>query len=298
MKKLLQSKLIVGCAFALALAPAAHAQVLANDPFLTGGSNYSTGGVDGQGPTTIGFTGVWAQENGGNNATISSTPLTLASTPTGYNTTPGAGSFIANIQDSRNTRALDPSVTSAFTATSGTVYMSFELQLSSSPSTGYQALEMSANPGSDGNRFLQIGESSFGDFGSTGVFGFRLNDNGAQAATLGAVDSNAHLFVLAFTLGSGSTDSLTVYEDPTNLTGSTPVGGLQATVSGFSVNNLPNYLNLSTFAGGAQGTAMSEIRIGETLQDVAVPEPSSISMILIGAGGLAFVMIRRKAKAI
>jgi len=293
--------LTVACALALAITPRAQAQLLANDAFLTAGgepSNYSTGSDAGQNPTnTLGFSGGWS---GG--SSVSATPISY-SAPTGYNETPGAGDFNMPNAQVRDSRQLSNSVINAFTATSGTVYMSFELQLPTLFGAGqdYQALELGDNGG--GNRFLQIGYSTFGDFGgSTANFGVRVNNNNTNS-NLGVADTNAHLFVLGLTLGVGATDSLTVWEDPTNLTGSNPTGGTQVTISGFSVNgtNLnttgSNFLSLGQFStgGNATGLTLSEVRIGTTLASIAaVPEVPTSSLTLLGLGALVVVMVRRK----
>jgi hypothetical protein len=293
--------LTVACALALAIAPSAKAQLIANDAFLTSGgepANYNTGSDAGQNPTnTLGFAGGWS---GG--SSISSTPITYSGT-TGYVTTPGAGSLDMTNAQTRDTRQLTNSVINAFTATSGTVYMSFEYQLPSVFVAGndYQALELGDNGGNA--RFLQIGYSSFGDFGgSPSNFGVRVNDSAALRGNLGAADANAHLFVVALTLGVGATDSMTVWEDPTGISGSNPTGGTQVTISGFAVNNLDtsthDFLGVGQFSqnGGATGMQISEVRIGNTVFDV-VPEVPTSSLTLLGLGALVVVMARRKMVA-
>jgi hypothetical protein len=291
MKTLLQ--LTVGCALALAMAPAAQAQLLADDPFLTGGSpNYTAGDINGQNPAVTGFTGAWFQDITPNSGTVSATPLSYSGT-TGYITTPGAGSLDNSISNTRTGRAFTAGVTSAFTATSGTVYMSFELQLTNV--TGYQAVELSNN--SDPSRFLQIGYSTFGDFANQATnFGVTLNNTGGGGTTgiLGAANTNVHLFVLQLNLTAG-TDTMNVWEDPTNVTGAAPTGGTEVSLSGFTVANTPNFLTFASFGGGSGGTKVSEIRIGTTLASVAaVPEVPTSSLTLLGLSALMVVMVRRK----
>ena len=309
MKKTLL-KLTVACALALAIAPSAHAQLLAKDAFYTAGGsgagNYNVGAVSGQNPTTniTGFNGAWSAQNfgGGSGPTVSATPISYSGT-TGYGVPIGGGSLVNASAQVRAARALTTAVTNAFTATSGTVYMSFDLQLTSL-GTGipqvYQALELGSDA-TGGPRFLQLGYSTFGDFGGSNPnFAVRLNDSGSLVANLGVADTAAHLFVLAFTLGSGSTDSLTVYEDPTSMLGSNPTGGTQATISGFSAVNTPGFLEFATFSGGGAvtGTTLSDVRIGQTLPDIAaVPEVPTSSLTLLGLGALVVVMVRRNKLA-
>ena len=305
-KTLLQ--LTVACALALAMTPGAQAQVLANDAFLTSFGNYSPGAVatlgpppTGQNPTVTGFNGPWNVnfQNGGT-STITATPLTYTA-PTGYFETTGAGTLVnavtgggigTNVQ-----RGLDPSVTTALAATSGTFYMSFELQIQST--TGlYQGVEMQAG----GVRMFQLGESTSNDFSNTTNFGVTLlhdggNPNPAFQGSLGTLDTNAHLFVFEFNLASGNNDTLTAFEDPTNLTGATPTGGIQTTITGFALPANVNGFGLSTFFN--PGTSLSEVRMGNTLADItgAVPEVPTSSLTLLGLGVLAVVMVRRKMLA-
>ena len=289
-KTLLQ--LTVGCALALAIAPSAQAQVLASDPFLTGGSNYTVGNITGQNPTVTGFTGAWFQDIGSNNGSVTATPLSYSGT-TGYSQTAGGGALNQSVQDSRSGRALTAPVVSALTATSGTVYMSFLMKLPSV--AGYQAVELGNN--ADTQRFLQIGYSSFGDFSNSTNFGVTLNSTGGGGITgsLGVADTNTHLFLLQLNLGSGSTDTMSVWEDPTSVTGGVVVSsGLQVNLSGFSVAQTPNFLDIGNFGGGSAGYQVGEVRIGQTLADVTVPEVPTSTMAFLGLGALVVMMIRRR----
>jgi MYXO-CTERM domain-containing protein len=283
-------KLTATCALAFAMASGAQAQILANDPFLTGGSGYTVGGVSGQNPTVTGFNGAWGNVDGPG-GTISSTPISYTA-PTGYVETSGAGT-LSQGNDYRSFRAFSSGVTSAFGATSGTLYISFELQLAGGVS-GYQAAEISTTP--DGYRFLQVGYSSAGDFANTTDFGITVNNtaNGTTTGTFGAADSNAHLFVLQLNLASGANDTLNAWEDPTSLAGSAPTGGNEVSLSGFSVNGAINEFSLGSFIGsGSMDTELSEVRMGDTLADVAaVPEPSVAHLALLGFGAL--FLIRRR----
>jgi hypothetical protein len=273
-------KLTAACALALVMAPGAQAQILANDPFLTGGGNYTTSGsIVGQGPTVTGFTGNWFDAFQGVRDSVSTTPISYSGT-TGYDTTPESGALVNITQDGRAGRALDSSVVSAFTASSGTIYMSFLMQL---PTVGgYQAVEL--GNGSDPGRFLQVGASGFGDFQNSTHFGITLNASGGGGTTgsFGATDTAAHLFVLQFNLTSG-TDTLNAWEDPTSVTGGVVTGGTEVSLSGFTVVNTPSDFLVGTFGGGSQGTEVSDIRFGLTLADItAVPEPSTWAMLSCG----------------
>jgi MYXO-CTERM domain-containing protein len=279
-------KLTATCALAFAMASGVQAQILANDPFLTGGSGYTVGSVNGQGPAVTGFTGNWYQDF--NPGSVSATPISYSGT-TGYQTTPGSGALVNN-QDARNGRALDPSVVNAFTAASGTVYISFLMQFSSV--AGYQAVELGNN--TDGGRFLQLGYSVFPDFQNSTDFGITLNASGGGGVSgvFGAADTSAHLFVLQLNLTSG-TDTLNAWEDPASVTGGVVTGGTEVSLSGFTAVNTPSNFLLASFLGGSAGTEVSDVRIGNTLTDVtAVPEPSVTFLALPGLGAL--FLVRRR----
>ena len=275
-------KLTGACVLAFAMASGVQAQILANDPFLTGGGNYTTSGsVVGQNPTVTGFTGGWFNDFQGDRDSVSATPISYSGT-TGYDTTPGSGALVNVSQDGRAGRTLASSVLNALTASSGTVYISFLMQL---PTVGgYQAVEL--GDGSDGDRFLQVGASTFGDFQNSTDFGITLNASGGGGVSgvFGSADTNPHLFVLQLNLTSG-TDTLNAWEDPTNVTGGVVTGGTEVSLSGFTVAKIPSNFLLGTFGGGSQGTEVSDIRFGLTLADVTasstngapVPNPPSIS---------------------
>jgi len=287
-------KLTGACALAFAMDSGAQAQILANDPFLTGGANYTVGVVVGQNPAVTGFNGAWYNSGDGPGGTISSTSLSYTA-PTGYSETPGAGN-LSQGNDYRSYRNFSSGVTSAFGATSGTIWMSFELQLAGGVS-GYQAVEISQNP--DAYRFLQIGYSSLGDFENSTDFGITVNNtaSGTTSGVFGAADSNTHLFVLELNLASGANDTLNAWEDPTSMAGSTPTGGTEVSLSGFSINDPITEFSLGSFVGsGSMDTELSEVRMGDTLADItAVPEPSIAYLALLGQGAL--FLVRRRMTA-
>jgi hypothetical protein len=99
-----------------------------------------------------------------------------------------------------------------------------------------------------------------------------------------------NLFLVRFDLGTGAgADSVTAWMNPT-LTGlGDPTGGV--TVSGLDLRSVDR-VSFATFGGGANLDA-DEIRLGSTLTSVtAVPEPTSLS--LLGLGAIGLLAIRRK----
>jgi hypothetical protein len=279
-------KLTAACALALAMAPGAQAQILANDPFGTAGG-YTAGSILGQNPTTTGFTGAW-NSNFGSGANATATPLTYTA-PTGYFETTGAGTMVDGASGN-NQRSLASSVTTAFGASSGSLYLSFELQLAGG-TAGYQAFELYIN----GTRALQVGASSFGDFANSANFGIRLNDNGATQGAFGALDTSTHLFVLQFNLAAGT--SLNAWEDPTDLSGLAPTGGTEVSLTGLPSLAGVDRLNLSDF--GSANLSLSEVRMGDTLANITgaapVPEPSAACLASLGLGAL--FLFRRRVTA-
>jgi hypothetical protein len=124
-----------------------------------------------------------------------------------------------------------------------------------------------------------------------------MNNNNGVSGVFGVADSNTHLFVLQLNLASGVNDTLNAWEDPTSLSGSTPTGGYEVSLSGFSVNGAITEFSLGSFVGsGSMDTELSEVRIGDTLADVAaVPEPSVTYLALLGPGAL--FLVRRRMTA-
>jgi hypothetical protein len=268
----------------LAFAPLLHAQLLANDPFLTGGTGYSPGvTVVGQNPTVPGFSGAWVAQFDGTNVVSASS---LAYSAPGY-AAPSGGSLSITAA-ARIGRLFD--VTNPFNS-NGTVYLSFLMQVSDS--SVYKAFELNSG-GDDGTRAFQLGVASTGDFPNSTNFGFRINNNASLSGSLGAYDSGVHLFVIRFDLTSAALgDSVTAWMDPSISSTGDPSGGL--TISGFDLSSVDRFY-LSSFGGAGAGTNYDEIRMGGTFQDVttgAVPEPTTIACLI---GGLCFVTIFARKK--
>jgi hypothetical protein len=275
-----------------------HADILANDPFATGADpsagQYTSGAsVGGQNPTIPGFTGGWIIQNNGNTGgtgnVVASTSLSYSSS--GYVT---SGGSVA--QQSDNGRYMRLFGSNPFATDNTTIYMSFLMQ--SSSNSGYAAVELNNSNWDDNTRSFQLGISSFGDFGGTSNYAFRVNNNGSLVGDFGSFDTNAHLFVVKFVLSSAALgDSVTAWMDPT-LGGGDPSGGIALSGFDFSTTEL---LSLATFAGPQTG--YDEIRLGTTFQDVtltSVPEPRSTALLLCGVcvfAGVARGVRRRLHRA-
>jgi glucose/arabinose dehydrogenase len=245
------------------LAPPAWAIHLIDEHFLTSaspvGPEYAIGNLEGQNPGSAGFSGGWFASVG---ASPTLNPTSLNYTGTGYPAESG-GRILSPASDTRVHRLLSES--NPFQSTdSGTVYMSFLLQVSNNQD-GYRAFEMHNGGNQDNpNRVFQIGYSQYGDFPSTNQFGFRVNNSGAFDFNLGTLNSTINLFLVKFNLSTANnSDSITVWRNPNiaSLAGD-PTGGV--TASGF--NFVADRLGLGNFGGRTY--SFDELRVGTTLQDV------------------------------
>ena len=244
------------------LAVAAHAIQLAEEHFLTSaaptGPEYALGNLEGQNPSSIGFSGPWFASFG-SSPSVSANSLNYADASYPAET---GGRLLTPTSDSRIHRLL--SASNPFESTdSGTIYMSLLLQTGTN--SGYRAFEMHNGGNQDAaNRTLQIGYSSFADFPSSTQFGFRVNNNSQLDFSLGAHDSLVHLFLVKFVLSTANNaDTITVWNNPSLASlANDPAGGVTAT--GF--NFVADRLGGGHFSGTALG--FDELRIGTTLADV------------------------------
>jgi hypothetical protein len=246
------------------LAPTvAHAIILAEDHFLTSatplGAEYAVGNLAGQNPSNLGFSGAWFTSTGAS-PTVEAASLNYSDANFPAET---GGRVLSPTGNSRVHRLLAPAGNPFEATDAGTLYMSLLLQTGTI--NGYRAFEMH-NGGNDDaqHRTLQIGLSSFGDFPISSQFGFRVNNDGAFDASLGAENSLVHLFLVKFDLTTANDgDAITVWNNPNiSSLASDPAGGV--TLSGF--NFAADRLGAGHFNGTQYG--LDELRIGTTLQDV------------------------------
>lgn len=269
MKKI--SKYCVVCA-ALLGAASAQAELFVSDSFVTGGSDYATGNLDGQGPAVPGMTGNWLN---GSSHQVSDTGLTYGGA--GYvNGGGGSVTAMAAGQSGRGGRVL---ATAYDASSTDTVYLSFLMQVSNGNLTQYKALELHDGGFSDNpNRKFALGVQE-GDFGSStaNAFGFKLMNSGSQEYQLasGGLNTNVNLFVVKFEFSDqAASDSVTVWQNAT-----------AEDASGVTVSGLDMTFDRISFAdyNNNDSAAWDEIRMGDTFTDV-IPEPATFGLIAVFGG--------------
>jgi hypothetical protein len=264
------------------------AALIGADPFLNGpnpAAGEYQGQIPGQNPAIAGWTGPWTLPGWG-------TPNNL------YSALPGLtyGSLITTggrAEATPFTRTGRNLVTPYADASSGTVYLSFLMQVPDSNISHYRAFELHSGGYDDGaNRKLQLGIHG-GDLMGNGNFGLRLFNNNSFKVDLGASDTDVNLFVLKFSFSTDfDADTLTVWRNPASLGGAEPVGG--QTLTGFNLSF--DRTTLAYFESGFGNPSMSfdELRLGTTWASVTpIPEPASVGLLALGALMLA---LRRRTR--
>ena len=278
----------------LGLAASANAALSVQDAFTTGGGpvNYDDAtDLKGQGPSSAtGFTGNWVGTAGW--GTVSTAGL--SSSVSGYVGSSGGSINNTSVTNGR----VGHELASAFTgATTGTYYLSFLMDLSDvgTTNTGYRAFEAhTASSLANGVRNWSLGIHNDGDFGTLGgslkkdTIGMNV---GGQNIALGDVttDTGANLFLIKFVLSAtAASDSVTAWMNPALTASGDPAGG--QTLVGRDVAF--SFLSMADFGDGNIG--IDGIRLGTKVTEVVdIPEPSSAALLL-GLGGLALVLRRRK----
>lgn len=248
--------MLIGIAHSTALAAPS-----AEDAFKTGGSDYATGALVGQGPAAVGYTGNWlAVYSDAQSPSIIVTGLNY-SDGTNPMITAGGAAELAGNGSGRAGRLLSPAYGNAST---GAVYFSVLIQLDA-VATSYRGFELHGGGFDDGgNRRLQIVTGEPGVGATDSSFILRLFNNAGFAVDLGEGDTNVNLFVCRIDFStSPSSDSITIWRNPENLkseASSTPKG----TLSGFDLQF--DRTSLARFGGN--GIVFDEVRFGSSWSDV------------------------------
>jgi hypothetical protein len=224
-----------------------------------------------------GFSGAWVA--GGFNSGISSNYLVNgASVPyDGLATGGGSVSTSATNVIAGITRALSTQLGAAGTTDYVSVVLRPDGALSGGTLNNYFGLYLASSLGND-VFFGKTGGGSVGDYVVESRGGALQHDSGVAAVTGQSV-----LLVLRADFTSGIViDKFTLYVNPT-------VGGAEpATGTVKQDTDIGNVTGLTIYSTGA--FSIDEIRVGTTFADVvpaAVPEPSSLAMVVLGGLGLA-----------
>lgn len=290
---------------ALGMVASAHAQLISDESFQTGTGGYTVGTQvtnDTPSPTVAGFTGNWTTIDFGNlHPTTQATSLSYGGA--GY--AAGIGGSISmpaytgasNAANSGRMYRLLDSTTTVTSSTTGTRYLSFLYQSGQEHgATLYQMLDLYNGNTQNASRTFTAGLTTNG--GLTGTqYDFGVNE--AYTSTGVAADASVHLFVVKFDLSaSAASDNVTLWIDPT-LGAGDPTGGI--TIS--NVDIAFDRLAISDYAAvgtnGGNSGAWDEIRFGNTFNSVtvtAVPEPSTVALMTLGAGGLVLGMRRMRGR--
>ena len=245
--------------------------LISHEPFDVS-AGYAAGDLPGQNPAVSGYLDAWTDVDFGDaepavttGSLVYADPFYLGSSGDQVsvaNNVTGGEIVVAN--SGRTYRLLDGPLQA--TAASGSArYLSFLFR--SGQETGatvYQMLHLNQGDG-DANRNFDLGlTNNGGQSGSEYSFGL----DGAYTSTGVAADTDVHLFVVKFDLGTEPfSDSVTVWVDPV-LGGGEPAGGTTVT----DVDLTWDRLCLSDYDGNS--AAWDEIRWGTTFDSVTLnPNP-------------------------
>ena len=205
-----------------------------------------------------------------------------------------------NLSGETGNAAFSPSTGSRYIRTldqaysSGTVYLSFLMQMSNpnDPGIPFSALELNSGGNGDGFRVLALGALRGNDDPPSvqDNDGYALEIQDGPGTTTLSTDplspgfsTDVNLFVLAFDLDNDTLETFVNPDASTDLAGAGDVS--TALFSGFSFDRV----GFANFIG-SNATTIDEIRV-DTTAPTLVPEPGSLA--LLGLGGLAVLRRRR-----
>lgn len=250
-------------------------------------AGYSSTSIIGQNKTTSGFSGAWT---GTGNNTVAGSSLVLSNTPKLFN--PGNSGRLQVYGPATVTRNLNiPSVFSAYSTdgvniNKGKLFISFLMDGSGQGAFKLGSLSV--------GRFTNINYSG----GSGGVFGVDLGGDTNADYILPNIDPRngtslshtqwARNFIIELNLAAGN-DSISLWLDPIAVTESSSPDQIISSAD-ISFNNI-SIFSATSFSSAA----IDEIYFGSTFSDVlmVIPEPSAVSLLAVGLGGLAMLRRRR-----
>ena len=225
-----------------------------------------------------GWNSAWRDtfSSGGGNFVVTSPGLdhpSLSGEAGGTGFSPGNGS--------RYHRDLDQ------TYSSGTVYLSFLMQLSDPTSIDnpFSTLELRLDGDTDSERVFFLGAGRDGDGSSGTDDGFAVvSQDGPGGAFLtpagntfvtSSFNTGVNLFVVRFDLDADTAAAFANPDDSTNLAGSGDINFSLYTGFSFDRVGLANFV-------GSNGTSIDEIRV-DTTAPTLVPEPGSLALLSLAS---------------
>ncbi|MGJ8655459.1 MAG: PEP-CTERM sorting domain-containing protein [Akkermansiaceae bacterium] len=272
------------------------------------GFDYTAGTtIVGSGTAADGWDGAWTG-TGTNTASAVSPGLTFGS----LSTSGGAAQRATRIGNAAISRTIDASAQSSLTADNSTIWFSVLMAGTSAEvdadesiqgfatnsygtlifgDTGFSGGSGASAPTLTGGTAFGVGfgdtSDNSGDYNKLQIQGVSYNGGTLTQGGSFTISSETSLIVGSIDwAASGNDDVLSLYalDDPTGIPGTA-----FATLTGDFDQSTFDTISI----GDAQTSVFDEIRIGSTLADVVpVPEPSSTA--LLGLGGLALILRRRK----
>jgi hypothetical protein len=248
----------------------AAGEYIANPGTQTDGRHRLT---DGQNPVVSGFSGSWSHATG--MFEMGTTPGASLAYSDGTDSVATSGNSVFRGFTGSSSRALDNGTLGL--GQSGVRYVSFLMQLETA---GTEAR-------------IDFGEAAFQDWGQLGIRvesgQFNARFAGQTAVSMGAVDTDTHLFV--WKVEVGSTQKAYLYMDPVLSSEAANTGTLIGTVALGTYD--PTHITLTKRSGSdGDNVTFDEVRFGETWADVTtIPEPTTLGLVASVALGL--IGIRR-----
>ena len=279
---------LVSVAAVALLAGSANADLLVYEPFEIGSDpsagEYTVGDLSGQGPASLGFTqGVNWAHNSGADASVSATGLTHSLVPS-----TSGGSANSGVEGI-NSRALSSSYGSDGT----TVWLSYLMKADAFGNDQWRNLSLANGPTFNTDYRLEIAWDGFNAF--DGIDQMIIYNRPTLIGVGTAVTPTGgatNLMLLKLTFGAGATDSATLWINPSDVSSEAGLG------AGTTLANKDFAFNTIFFDDhqGAGGAIYDEIRLGDTLNDVVIPEPGTL--VLLGTGLLALLLCARRRQAV
>lgn len=254
----------------------ANASVIATESFDYPTADYGDGLTGSNGGS--GFSGAW-KAFGGSNVRDG---IFAGNVPVTSTVAPIAVGNHARVQLSTSGVGIGRNLSTVMGTDNTTAWLSFNMQNNNTSTVEEFAVFFTTN-GENRSTLFGATAGTGGQSRSDGQFDIA---NGAANADYAARDTGNHFILVRFDFGFANNDTVTIFNDPTNLTnfsgsGSAQITGVNATFDGIGMTAAVATLQID------------EIRIGDTLSDVSsIPEPSA--MALLGLSSLALLLRRKK----